>query len=90
MPVVVDMLLHTLYNAYICALLVHAVLASSHDQGSTLGAVAALRSHYQGLQLPSTAVADQIDCMPVVVNMLLHALYNAYICALLVHAVLAS
>jgi hypothetical protein len=28
--------------------------------------------------------------MPVVVNMLLHALYNAYICALLVHAVLAS
>jgi hypothetical protein len=43
MPVVVNMLLHALYNAYIFALLVHAVLASSHDQGSTLGAVAALR-----------------------------------------------
>jgi hypothetical protein len=43
MLVVVDMLLHALYNAYIYTLLVYAVPASLHDQGSTLGAVAALR-----------------------------------------------
>ena len=43
-PVVVDMLrLHAFCNAYMCTMSVHAVLASSHDQGSTLGAVAALR-----------------------------------------------
>jgi hypothetical protein len=53
-PVVVDMLLHASGNAYIyCTMLVHAVLASSHDQGSTLGAVAALT----GIPLPRAATS---------------------------------
>jgi hypothetical protein len=81
MLVVVNMLLHALCNAYIYTLLKYAVPASLHDQGSTLGAIAALwHPTAKGCSSPLLhAAADQFGSMLVVVNMLLHALYNAYI-----------